>query len=252
MPVLKRDDGEIHYELRGVGFPVLCLAAGAMRSAANFWPPRPDRIFPWADWPKALEPHYQAVVMDQRNAGGSRATIEADHGWHTFAADQIALMDHLGHDRFHVIGVCIGGSFAYRLCDEVPDRVVAQVLPQPIGFDPDHADHFPEMFGGWAEEILAARPDLDRANVEAFGRNLRAADTPTGDFIYSVTRDAVRKCKVPTLIMPGSDPAHPRATADELRSLMPECEWLENWECPDYEAQQIETGLAFLAKHTPG
>jgi hypothetical protein len=51
--------------------------------------------------------------------------------------------------------------------------------------------------------------------------------------------------------MPGGDVAHPRAIAEELRELMPNAEWLENWECPQHERRQLETGLAFLAKYTP-
>jgi pimeloyl-ACP methyl ester carboxylesterase len=246
MPMLKRDDGEIYYEVRGEGFPVLMLAAGAMRSSIGFWPPKLDRIFPWANWPDALEGDYQVVLMDQRNAGKSRTAIEPDHGWHTFAADHFALMDHLGHDRFHVVGVCIGGSFALRLCEDAPDRVAAQIVPQPIGFDPGTPDHFPTNFANWSEEILPLRPDLDPAKVRAFGANLMH-----GDFVYSVTRDAARNCRAPTLVMPGGDVAHPRAIAEELRELMPNAEWLENWECPQHERRQLETGLAFLAKYTP-
>jgi pimeloyl-ACP methyl ester carboxylesterase len=253
MPMLDRGDGEIYYEVRGEGFPVLMLAAGALRSATTFWVSPPERIFPWADWPTALaENGYQAVVMDQRTAGQSHAAVSADHGWHTFAADQIALMDHLGHARFHVVGVCIGGSFAFRLSDDVPDRIAAQLLPQPIGFDPETPDHFPTMFAGWADEFVEKRPEIDRADLDAFARNLMAADVPdAGDFVYSVTRDAVKNCHVPTLIMPGSDAAHPRAIADELRDMLPACDWLEHWECPEHEQAQIDAGLAFLAAHTP-
>jgi pimeloyl-ACP methyl ester carboxylesterase len=112
MPTLTRPDGEIHYETYGTGFPVLLFAPGGLRSRLAMWsapldgPPRP-----WVDWTLALpKAGFMAVAMDQRNAGQSRTASEADHGWHTYAADHLALMDHLNCPRFHVLGGCIGGT----------------------------------------------------------------------------------------------------------------------------------------------
>ena len=70
--------------------------------------------------------------MDQRNAGASKGAIEADHGWHTYAADHIALLDHLGIERCHVGGVCIGPSFCLKLLEIAPERISALVL-QKLG-----------------------------------------------------------------------------------------------------------------------
>ena len=134
MPVLKRPDGEIHYEEYGQGYPILLFAPGGMRSRAEMWhdpaggPPRP-----WSDWTQSLAGSYRVIAMDQRNAGRSRTAIEADHGWHTYAADHLALMDHLGFRQFHTLGGCIGGSFCLKLCEIAPDRVTAAVLQNPIG-----------------------------------------------------------------------------------------------------------------------
>ena len=50
---------------------------------------------PWNDWTEDLELRYRVIAMDQRNAGQSRGTIAPDHGWHTYAADHLALMEHL-------------------------------------------------------------------------------------------------------------------------------------------------------------
>jgi pimeloyl-ACP methyl ester carboxylesterase len=43
-------------------------------------------------------------------------------------------MDHLGIDKFMVMGFCIGGPFIWNLLKRAPERVVAAVLAQPSGF----------------------------------------------------------------------------------------------------------------------
>ena len=37
MPVFKRPDAEISYEVHGSGFPLLLFAAGGLRSQASYW-----------------------------------------------------------------------------------------------------------------------------------------------------------------------------------------------------------------------
>ena len=46
-------------------------------------------------------------------------------------------MDHLGIDKFMVLGFCIGGPFIWNLLERAPNRVVAAVPAQPSGFRPE-------------------------------------------------------------------------------------------------------------------
>ena len=73
--------------------------------------------------------------MDQRNANGGESIwpIPVDDPWGAFADDQLGLMDHLCIQRFFFMGYCIGGSFALKLMERAPERVVAAVLCQPVG-----------------------------------------------------------------------------------------------------------------------
>jgi pimeloyl-ACP methyl ester carboxylesterase len=206
----------------------------------------PGRFSPWTNWPELLSGDYSVVVMDQRNAGPSKTAIEAGYGWHTFADDQLALIDHLGIEKFHIVGVCIGASFALRLAEMIPQRISAMVLPQPIGLDPGAPTNFPDRFVAWSEALLAKRPDLDAGAVQAFGANMW-----DGDFIYSVTRASVANCPIPSLVMPGSNVAHPPAIGAEVHDLLQNSEFLEKWECPDFEAQQRQVGRDFLDKYRP-
>jgi pimeloyl-ACP methyl ester carboxylesterase len=248
MPILKRPDGEIFYQTYGDGYPVLLFAPGGLRSRMEMWPEAasgPAR--PWVDWTRVLpEAGFTAIAMDQRNAGKSRADIKAEHGWDTYAADHLALMDHLGFDRFHVLGGCIGASFCLKAAEIAPQRVTAAVLQNPIGVHPDHLDYFPNSHAEWSTEQLAARPDLNEVALSAFGRNMW-----NHDFVFSVDREFARDCPVPTFLLPGSDVPHPAATSAELAGLLPGVEVLTDWRGPEYLGQQATRVIAFLKGSTP-
>ena len=247
MPVLKRDDAEIYYEEYGAGFPVLLFAPGGMRSHAELWhspPDGPPKV--WNDWTKVLaDEGYRVIAMDQRNAGQSTGAIEADHGWHTYAADQLAVMDHLGLERFHVLGGCIGSSYCLEMIKHVPERVGAAVLQNPIGLNPEFPTYFPDSFRDWAEELRAGRPELDADAVASFGRNMWG-----GDFVFNVDRDFVRNCRTPCLVLPGNDKPHPRVIGLEVAELLPDVEMLENWKGPDHIDEQRARVVGFLNAHT--
>lgn len=248
MPILHRPDGDIHYQTYGEGFPVLLFAPGGLRSRMEMWPAPPGGpARSWVDWTKALPAAgFTAIAMDQRNAGQSRTAIKADHGWHTYAADHLALMDHLGFGKFHVLGGCIGGSFCLKAVQAAPDRVASAVLQNPIGVHPDHPEYFPNSHADWSKEQLAARPELQQSDLEGFGRNMW-----DHDFVFCVDRDFVRACPVPTFLLPGTDIPHPAATSAELAALLPGVEVLTDWRGPEYLGQQEARVVAFLKGNTP-
>ncbi len=247
MPVLQRPDGAIHYQEYGAGFPILLFAPGGLRSRMEMWhSPAGTAPKSWNDWTQVLADKYRVIAMDQRNAGASRTDIKADHGWHSYAADHLALMDYLGHDRFHTLGGCIGGSFCLKLAEIAPGRVVSQVLQNPIGLDPEHPDYFPNSHAEWSLEQRAERPGLNVADLQGFGRNMWGQD-----FAFSVTRDFVRQCKTPSLLLPGNDIPHPACTSDELRALLPGLEVTYPWKGPAHLDAQLQSVRNFLARHTP-
>nr|WP_294554481.1 alpha/beta fold hydrolase [uncultured Rhodopila sp.] len=189
---------------------------------------------------------FTAIALDQRNAGRSRTEIRADHGWHTYAADHPALMDHLGFGKFHVPGGCIGGSFCLKAIEAAPHRVTAAVLQNPIGLHPEHLDYFPNSHAEWSREQRAARPELDEAALAAFGRNMWG-----GEFVFCVDRAFVRDCPVPALLLPGTDIPHPAATSAELAALLPAVEVVTDWRGPDDLGPQETRVVTFLKGHTP-
>jgi pimeloyl-ACP methyl ester carboxylesterase len=248
MPFLTRPDGRIRYELYGEGYPVLLFAPGGLRSRLEMWsapaggPPRP-----WVDWTQALPAAgFTAVAMDQRNAGQSETAVEADHGWHTYTEDHLALMDHLGFQTFHVLGGCIGGSFCLKAAQRAPERVTAAVLQNPIGLNPDHPEYFPDSQVEWSRDLRAARPALDEAAIAAFGRNMW-----DHDFVFCVDRAFAKACPVPTFLLPGTDIPHPAITSTELAALLPGVEVLSDWRAPTYLQQQHDSIVRFLRSKAP-
>ncbi|GAC1488449.1 MAG: alpha/beta hydrolase [Candidatus Limnocylindrales bacterium] len=225
MPTLERGAVSLYYEERGSGFPLLLFAPGGMHSRAAFWGERPEA---WFDPRTELADEFRVIAMDQRNAGASRAPVSASDGWQTYVADALALLDHLGVTELAVMGGCIGVSFALRLCAEVPSRVRAAVLQNPIGASGDGHDHFGGMYEKWVDELRTGRSDVEPDALAGLRANLFS-----GEFVFSVTRDFVRTCNVPMLVLPGSDAFHPPATAEEIARLAPHAELVERWRPAD-------------------
>jgi pimeloyl-ACP methyl ester carboxylesterase len=243
MPTFVDGPVQLHYDIEGNiegdGYPILLLAPGGMRSHNDLWPNQPwnPRV--------ALRDAYRLIGMDQRNAGRSVAPITADDSWATYTADQIALLDHLGVDQCHVLGMCIGGPFIMSLLTTAPERFRAAVLLQPAGVDSTN-EPLQTMFGQWAEEIAPTHPEADAADFASFGDNMWS-----GDFILSASREQVAACTTPMLVMMGNDQYHPQSLSREIARLAPHVTFVEQWKEPEFLDQTDAVIKRFLAEHTP-
>jgi len=239
MPIFERAGVSLYYEEYGSGYPLLLFAPGGMRSSIEFW--RRSPFDPTAELASA----FRVITMDQRNAGRSRAPIGVQDGWETYAADHLALLDHLGARRAHVMGGCIGSSYCLGLIRLAPERVGAAVLQNPIGLSPENRKAFHDMFDGWADELRKARSDVSAGALSAL--RARMYD---GDFVFSVSRDFVRGCSTPMLILAGDDLYHPTATAEEIARLAPNAELIMKWKTPDATGAAVARVREFLKAHT--
>jgi pimeloyl-ACP methyl ester carboxylesterase len=240
MPTIDHGPARIYYEEYGAGHPLLLFAPGGMRSSIAFW-----ARSPWNPIER-LSDRFRVIAMDQRNAGKSTAPIHAGNGWHSYAADHVALMDALGIERAHVLGGCIGGPYCLGVAQAAPGRVTAAVLQQPIGYDGTNRKAFYDMFDSWANDLKTQRNDVDPAAWDAFRQRMYG-----GDFLFNVDRDFVRRCTVPMLVLLGSDQYHPSVTSREIVELAPNAELVERWKEPEVVEETIARVRSFLDQHTP-
>jgi len=119
-----------------------------------------------------------------------------------------------------VLGFCIGGPFIWNVLKRAGDRVVAAVPAQPSGYRPEMPDlSYNNNMKGWGPELCARRPDITMAMVDTFLTNMYRG--VRADFVYTVSRDFVRQCETPILVLPDDVPGHPYAVAMECVHLAP-------------------------------
>ena len=241
MPVFTKNEVRIHFEEIGTGFPVLLFAPGGMRSAIPFWETQPWNPI------EVLSPHFRVIAMDQRNAGQSTAPVSEENGWHSYTSDHLALLDHLGIERTHLLGGCIGGPYCMGVVKRASERVAAAVLQQPIGLSSENREAFYEMFDSWAAELRKVYPEVQDRAWSGFRERMYGGSA----FLFNVDRDFIRVCPTPLLVLMGNDLYHPAEISREIVDLAPKAELVEQWQDPDTVGQAVERVLRFLREHTP-
>src|SRR5258705_7771960 len=237
----------IHHESAGSGFPLLSIAGGGLNSTMAGLTRGP--FDPIAEF----KGEFRCVGLDLRNAneGQSSGQLEIDRPWDSHTDDQLSLMDHLGIDKFMVMGFCIGGPLVWNLLKRAPDRVVAAVLAQPSGWRPEMPTlSYDGNMSGWGPDLVKRRPEITMDMVQKF---LTKMYRNNPDFVFTATRDFVRNCKTPVLILPDDIPAHPYKVAMEAAMLAPNAEvsiypWKEPKERIPLAVRQIRS---FLPSHRP-
>ena len=247
MPFYQRGDVRIHYQEAGSGFPLLVIPGGGLNSTVAGLATHPFNPL------DAFNGEYRVIAADLRNANGGQSSgpVEIDRPWDSYTDDHIGLMDHLGIGEFLVLGFCIGGPFIWNLVKRARGRVVAAVLAQPSGFRPEMPDLFhSNNIKGWAPALCERRPDVTMATADAFLSRMYRANA---DFVFTVTRDFVRDCQTPILVLPDDVPAHPYAVAMESALLAPNAQVsLYPWkDTPDKIPLAVRHVRMFLRANTP-
>jgi pimeloyl-ACP methyl ester carboxylesterase len=133
----------LFYETHGEGEPLLLLPGlGA-----------DHRLFDLQR--ETLARQHRLILVDNRDAGASDEA-RAPYGIADMAQDALAVADHAGAGRFHLLGVSMGGAIAQQVALQAPDRVVSLVLASTWG----RTDAFLRaVLEGWRLMIARLPPD---------------------------------------------------------------------------------------------
>ena len=231
MGKLRVNDIELYYEMHGEGDPLLLIMG--LRRNTEWW----YRQIP------ALSKHFRVIAFDNRGAGRSDKPPE-EYSIRLFADDTARLLENLGIERAHVLGVSMGGYIAQELAINYPDRVKSLVLgctscggSRTILMSAERMEKFTSNEGLTNEQIL--RKDMDIYFSERFIEenpekidefveiSLRYYQPPDAferQFAACLKHDTANrlgKLDVPVLIMTGDeDPLVPSANSQILKELI--------------------------------
>lgn len=144
----------------GSGAPILCIQTALTA----------DELRPLADAPALVE--HRRILYHRRGYAGS-SPVDGPGSIRRDAADCVALLDALGVDRAHVVGLSYSGAVALQVAADAPDRVrtLTVIEPPPVHTSSAHA------FRAANDELLRIRraqgPD---AALEAFLTMLMGPD----------------------------------------------------------------------------
>ncbi|HVL80121.1 MAG TPA: alpha/beta fold hydrolase [Actinomycetota bacterium] len=210
-------DIEIAYDREGEGTPVL-LVMGLATTRIG-----------WIMQMSALSKHHDVVCFDNRGMG---ETTVPDEPWtmDTMVSDAFCLVDALGWDRFHLVGVSMGGMIAQEMVLSQQDRIRSLTLISTQHGGPDHvmpSDRAMQLFGFDGDPVARLALGID----VTFGRRYReehpevietlkafaVANPPARRAVESQalavgmwsnmggTADRLGEIVVPTLVLHGTD-----------------------------------------------
>lgn len=180
-------------------------------------------------WFKTLtEAGYRAIALDNRGHGlSSKSYYDADYTPGKMAGDAVALLDHLGIERAHVMGYSMGARISAFMALAAPERVATLVLGGlGIGMVDGVGDWDPIASALLAEDpetITHRRGKSFRAFADQTRSDKRALAACISTSRELLSADDMRRITQPTLVAVGTTDDI-GGSAAELAALMPNAE----------------------------
>jgi len=134
MPTAECNGQTLYYEDHGEGDPLLCV----MGLSAN--------TLAWALQVQPFAAAHRTVIFDNRDAGRS-SMAQGDYEIRDMADDTLALADHVGLERFHLLGYSMGGAIAQEVALAAPERVKSLTLAVTFASGSAWARKLTEVWG---------------------------------------------------------------------------------------------------------
>jgi pimeloyl-ACP methyl ester carboxylesterase len=262
MPTVAIDGIPTRYEVVGSGPPLLMFSPGGFDATLEKWSTLGvyARIQPLA----ALSSRYSCIVFDRRECGQSGGRVEKVT-WAHYVAQGKGLLDHLGIERAHLMGGCMGCSPVAAFGVAHPQAVLSMILYWPVGgakYRIKGEQRFAEHLAFVREHGLAAVAALAAKEGKAFGADPRGGPWASvlrhdpafaaayakldareyGLIVAGMSRDLLDRdtapgaepedllrLAIPALVVPGHDESHATSAARYLEECLPRSEY---WDVP--------------------
>jgi 3-oxoadipate enol-lactonase len=131
MPFARINGIDLNYETHGSGEPLLLIPG--LGSDATTWVPF---ISPYENC--------QTIIVENRGSGRS-AKPPGPYSTELMAEDAVALLEHIGIERAHVIGKSMGGMIAQWIAVRWPEKVRSLVLASTVMHHDSYGDEMLEL-----------------------------------------------------------------------------------------------------------
>jgi len=277
MPTIVVDRIATRYEIVGSGEPLLMFSPGGFDATLEKWTTL--GVYAKTRMLDQLAANYQCIVFDRRETGRSGGRIERVT-WNHFVAQGKGLLDHLGIDRAHLLGGCMGCAPVLAFAVAHPERLRRVVLYWPvggasyrIGSHQRIAEHlaFVQQYGldavlalvrkdgkpfgsdprggPWASVIKQddafaaafAAQDVERYKLAVVGLGRSLFDRDTAP---GAEPEDLMRLSVPALIVPGRDASHATSAARYLEECIPGADY---WDVPVDQQTEDRVGPRLLS-----
>ena len=108
-----------HYEVLGDGPPILMYAPGGFDATIEKW--RTQGVYQRVKFLEHLPKRHRCIAFDRRECGQSGGRVE-DIGWAHYVRQGKGLLEHLGIERAHIMGGCMGSRARSPSPSRIPRR----------------------------------------------------------------------------------------------------------------------------------
>jgi 3-oxoadipate enol-lactonase len=236
MPKVRVNGVDIYYRVQGKGEPLI-LIMGLGGECGD-----------WVLQARAFKKYYRVITFDNRGVGKSDKPGEP-YTVKTMSDDTVGLMDYLGIDKAHILGVSMGGMIAQEVAINYPERLRKLILVSTNAGREEKGGHSPELLkamglkeGSSDEDIRDVDISMVMSSLNAHAFNSGVIKTVAvpfcwvrgklfgiegmkGQFEAAMTHgtlDRLHMIKAPTLVIAGTeDKIIPHSSADVLAGRIP-------------------------------